>query len=81
MGFVADPREWSESTFGGCDLGDVRRVDRLVDYAGRQALAPAASTSAACGGDAAAHQGDYKLLRNTRLAGGEQDAAMRVALG
>jgi len=67
MGFVADPREWAESIFGGCELGDVRRVDRLVDYAARQALAPAASTSEACKGDAAAHQGAYKLLRNENV--------------
>jgi len=67
MGFVADTREWSESVFGGCELGDFRRVDRFVDYAARQALAPAASTSGACQGDAAAHQGAYKLLRNASV--------------
>lgn len=64
MGFVADPRGWAESVFGGCELGDARRVDRLVDYAARQAAEPAASTSQACKGDPAAHQGAYKLLRN-----------------
>jgi len=67
MGFVADVREWANSIFGGCDLGDARRVDRLVDYAARQAVEPAASTSAACKGDSAAHEGSYKLLRNPNV--------------
>lgn len=67
MAFVADPLEWAESMFGGCELGDVRRVDRLVDYAARQAIAPGASTSQACEGDPAAHQGAYKLLRNKNV--------------
>jgi hypothetical protein len=67
MVFVADCRTWAEDIFGGCDLGDVRRVDRLIDYAARQASDPAGSTSRACKGDPAAHQGAYKLLRNENV--------------
>jgi hypothetical protein len=67
MVFTADTRAWAENIFGGCDLGDPRRVDRLVDYAARQAVAPSASTSRACKGDPAAHEGAYRLLRNPNV--------------
>jgi len=67
MAFVADPRQWADDLFGGCDLGDPRRTDRLVDYAARQAAAPQASTSRACRGDAAAREGAYRLLRNAQV--------------
>lgn len=67
MVFVADCRQWAEELFGGCELGDPRRTDRLVDYAARQAAAPGASTSQACHGDAAAREGAYRLLRNEQV--------------
>lgn len=67
MTFVTDCRQWAEDLFGDCDLGDPRRTDRLVDYAARQAAAPQASTSRACGGDTAAREGAYRLLRNARV--------------
>lgn len=67
MEFVGDCRTWAEEIFGGCELGDVRRVDRLIDYAARQANDPAGSTSRACKGDPAAHQGAYKFLRNENV--------------
>ena len=41
--YEADARTWAEETFGHAELGDPRRVDRLVDYATRQALHPSAS--------------------------------------
>ena len=67
MAFTADSRQWAEELFGGCDLGDLRRTDRLVDYAARQANAPRASTSQACQGDSAAREGAYRLLRNAQV--------------
>lgn len=67
MTFSTDSRHWAEELFGGCDLGDPRRADRLVDYAARQANAPLASTSQACRGDLAAREGAYRLLRNPQV--------------
>jgi len=67
MAFAADSRQWAEELFGGCDLGDPRRTDRLVDYAARQANDPRASTSQACRGDSAAREGAYRLLRNSQV--------------
>jgi len=62
--YPRDTREWAESVFGTCDLGDVRRLERLIDYASRQALQPKATTSRACGEDTAALEGAQRLLRN-----------------
>jgi hypothetical protein len=42
----------------------VRRTDRLVDYAARQALNPAGSTNEVCRGADAAAEGAYRLLEN-----------------
>lgn len=67
MGFTADTRVWAENVFGDCDLGDPRRVDRLIDYAARQATDPSGSTSQVCKGDPAAHEGAYRLLRNPQV--------------
>ena len=67
MIFATDCWQWAEDLFGGCDLGDPRRTDRLVDYAARQAGSPQASTSQACRGDAAAREGAYRLLRNAQV--------------
>ena len=39
-----EPAVWSEKQFGGCDLGDVRRTERLVKYAQQMAEKPDAST-------------------------------------
>lgn len=75
MGFITDPRQWAEEVFGGCDLGDPRRTDRLVDYAARQAVDPGGSTSRACRGDEAAREGAYRLLRNPRVEVSEIDEA------
>lgn len=67
MGFEKDPRRWAVAHFGDCELGDLRRTDRLVDYAARQAVVPNASTSRACSTDDAAREGAYRLLRNPRV--------------
>jgi hypothetical protein len=66
-GFVADVHDWAEQQFGGCDLGDVRRTERLVDYAARQAAEPDASTNAVCAGDDALAEGTYRWVRNSAI--------------
>lgn len=66
-GFVADVHEWAEQQFGCCDLGDVRRTQRLVDYAARQAAQPDSSTNAVCAGDDAVAEGTYRWLRNDAI--------------
>jgi hypothetical protein len=45
-------------------LGDARRTARLVKLAGAMAGQVGRSPSQACGGDAAANEGAYRLLRN-----------------
>jgi len=65
--FVGDSQVWAEQQFGECDLGDVRRTRRVVEYAARQAEQPSASTNAACGGDDAAAEGAYRMIRNSRI--------------
>lgn len=62
--FEKDTRKWAEKVFGDSNLGDVRRVDRLVDYAARQAEWPSASTNSACGASEAAAEGAFRVLRN-----------------
>lgn len=65
MGVVErDARRWAEETFGRCRLGDIRRTARLVKLAGAMAGQVGRSPSHACGGDAAANEGAYRLLRN-----------------
>ncbi len=61
---IADDLAWAEATFDGNLLPDDRLGDRLKQYAACQAASPAASTSAACSGDAAAREGAYRLLEN-----------------
>jgi Transposase DNA-binding/Transposase DDE domain len=65
--FVADPRRWAEQQFGECMLGDVRRTQRLVDYAARQVAQPEASTNAVCAGDDVVAEGAYRWLRNSAI--------------
>lgn len=67
MSWVLDGRKWAERVFGGSELGDPRRVRRLVAYAAMQAEAGARSPLAACKGDAAAAEGAYRLLRNPKV--------------
>ncbi len=37
-------KQWAEEQFGQCDLGDVRRANRLVKYAAQAAADPSSST-------------------------------------
>lgn len=64
---MGDSRAWAEQQFGRCDLGDLRRTRRLVDYAARQADDPAGSTNAVCLGDDAAAQGAYRMIRSPQI--------------
>lgn len=59
-----DAGVWAEQTFGRSQLGDARRTARLVRVAGALAGQVGSSPSRACGGDAAANEGAYRLLRN-----------------
>lgn len=56
--------KWAEQTFGRCDLGDPRRVKRLVDIATRLSQNPKGSIARICCGDKAALEGAYKFVEN-----------------
>jgi hypothetical protein len=43
---LLDPQAWSRSQFEECELGDVRRTERLIMYATQMAQKPDASTTA-----------------------------------
>src|SRR2546428_270082 len=65
--------EWSENVFGSCDLGDARRVKRLVSYAALQAENPLGSTSHVCEAQSGEALGAYRLLRNQNISVGDVD--------
>lgn len=73
MRLGSDVRQWAEKIFGGCDLGDSRRVDRLVDLAAHQAAKPKASICAAFEGDPAGAEGAYRFLRNEDVSAADID--------
>ena len=50
--------------FGECELGDMRRTERLVSVAARMSKQMGCSLSKSCQGDSAALLGSYRLLRN-----------------
>lgn len=60
----SDTSEWAAVMFGRCDLGDVRRTRRAVDYAARQAANPGGSTYEVCEGNGAAAEAAYRFMRN-----------------
>lgn len=64
---IQDPKKWSNEVFGSCDLGDPRRLARLIRYASQQASAPDSSTLKACRGDKAAEEASYRFLRNEHV--------------
>jgi hypothetical protein len=59
-----DELQWSQQIFGGCELGDARRTQRLVDVGARMARQLGSSLSKSCRGDDAALLGGYRLMRN-----------------
>lgn len=65
--FVENPDEWAAVVFEANTLVDLRLSDRLIVYAGAQAVEPALSTSAACSGNAAAQEGAYRMIENPRV--------------
>lgn len=65
--FCTDAKEWAERMFSNCELGDVRRTRRVVDYAARQASNPDGSPNNVCQGDDAAAEGAYRFLRNDAI--------------
>jgi hypothetical protein len=58
---------WATRQFGSCELGDVRRKARLIDYAARQVAHPEASTHSVCEGEDAVVEGTYRWLRNAAV--------------
>lgn len=79
MKFETDNYAWAERVFGDCQLGDERRVKRLVEMAALHAGAPEASTSAMCRGNKAAKEGAYRLLRNDCFETAEIDEGAYLA--
>ena len=67
MSCTQDPSAWAREMFGHAELGDPRRTKRLVDVAERLAGATGQSVAQACGDDAAAQEGAYRLLRNDHI--------------
>ena len=59
-----DERNWAKRMFGGAQLGDTRRTERLVLCAGLQARQAGESSLATCGGDAAVAEGLYRLMNS-----------------
>jgi hypothetical protein len=58
---------WSNTLFGQCQLGDVRRTRRLVDVGARVARQAGASVAQCCRGDGAAALGSYRLIENEHI--------------
>lgn len=63
-GSATDAMVWAQEVFGRCELGDIRRTRRLVKTAGILAAQAGRSPLRACGGDLAASEGAYRLIRN-----------------
>lgn len=64
---ILDSAKWAEDTFGGCDLGDVRRTIRLITTAGVLASNTTCSLSRAFEGDGAAAEGAHRFMRNEHV--------------
>jgi len=65
---LTSPSAWAEASFGGAQLGDLRRTKRLVGVAASFAQHTGASIPAACGASAAAVEGAYRFARNEAVA-------------
>lgn len=63
---VPDARQWSEQTFGACELGDWRRTQRLVKVAAGLAGHMGQSLVKACANEAEM-EGAYRLVRNHQV--------------
>ena len=61
---VTDERAWAEALFGGSDLGDARRTQRLVAIGEQMARHTGESLCQACVGNEAAREGAYRFVRS-----------------
>lgn len=61
---LTHPLAWARSSFGGAQLGDLRRTKRLVELAASFAQHTGLSIPAACGANPAAVEGAYRFARN-----------------
>jgi hypothetical protein len=64
---ISNGAAWAEETFGGAHLGDPRRTRRLVKLAGDLAQHIGRSVVQSCGGEEAAVEGAYRLVRNGHI--------------
>lgn len=64
MNYECENLMWAKSIFGKSNLGDPRRVNRLIDVGARLAQDPSGSLSRICCGDDAAVEGAYRLIEN-----------------
>ena len=64
---LVDVQDWAQETFAHADLGDARRSERLLDLAVHLAAQPQAPLAKACGDDAAACLGGYRLIENDQV--------------
>lgn len=60
---LTDPLAWAQETFGGAEVGDPRRSERLVQVAAQMAADPQGSLPQQMGGDWAGLKAAYRLLR------------------
>jgi len=63
---LCDGERWSRATFGGCELGDRRRTERLVKTAACLGGQPGASVSGACEGEAD-RLGAHRFMENDAI--------------
>lgn len=76
----AAARDWADEEFGEAELGDRRRVDRLVLLATRVAMAPAGTVTSVLS-TSAEREGAFRLLSNPRApARAVADASHRAAV-
>jgi hypothetical protein len=68
-------RDWAWETFGSADLGDARRVSRLVTLAEAAAERPGGKLTRVCR-NAAEQEGAYRLIESGLIDGDELSRAM-----
>ncbi len=59
------PEEWAAQEFGGADLGDPRRVERLIRIASDQGSCPDGSYLSAADGNGGAIHGYYRFMESS----------------
>jgi hypothetical protein len=67
MDLATDPKEWAAQVFGGCELGNLSRTNRLIKYAAAQAAKPTNSTGSLFKGEHAGMIGAYRFLSNDHV--------------